>query len=148
MPSTLSFQRSLALYPPFSVAPGKQPGSTRAESREAAAAAPGAGSTLRVRGCQHARETDVGGVGLRCLSEDGAVSEPLAAGGHQSIWGWGRGRERKAPSGAPGRERQQCQQRRRRRQRRRQWQPGTERVRQASWCSRKEGGAVARTSRP
>lgn len=118
-------------------------GERGAGSGEAAAEAPGAGSALRVRGCQRAREPDVGGVGLGCLGEDGAVSEPLAAGGHQSIRGWGRGRGRKTGAlggaGAASAKHQQCQQRRRRRRRprRRQWQRGTKRVRRAGAPGRK-----------
>lgn len=139
------FERSLDPSLSFSAAPRMQPGSSRAESREAPAA-PGAGSALRIRGCQRALEADVGGVGLWCLSEDGAVSEPLAAGGHQSVRGWGSGRERRtsaqrslgprapAPTVPAAAETTAVATR--------DW------ASKASWCSRKEGGAVARTSRP
>lgn len=57
------FERSLDPSLSFSAAPRMQPGSSGAESREAPAA-PGAGSALRIRGCQRALEADVGGVGL------------------------------------------------------------------------------------
>lgn len=74
---------------PFSAASGKQPGSSGAESGEATAEAPGAGSALRVRGCQRARRLTSGAWGYdafarmaRCQSHwpPAVINQPGAGG--------------------------------------------------------------------
>lgn len=77
------------------------------ENWEATAAAPGAGSAPRVRGCQRSREADVGAWGYDALARMARCQGhwPPVVINQYGAEGEG-GKERQAPSGTRGRERQ------------------------------------------